>query len=158
MAAPALVGALHGQCLRILSDHFGMHFNGLGVAARVAAKQGLIPPSMRKKLEHVDFTFAIERHIAEASVRDLVSLLQTLLAANQQGNERVGLRSPPSGLVQEDNVEMPVSSELPRPEVARGVSFGSTLGRAYAVAGDMVPTRRRRRSSPPSRRAPSSQA
>ena len=81
-AASQLVFQCHGRCLRTLSAQLGTHYNGLRQAATVAYKQGLLPAHLRTKLHRLDHSFALIRHITQASSDAFVNSIHSHLNAH----------------------------------------------------------------------------
>ena len=84
----ALLLGCHGAALRILSDRAGMHYQGLGVAARDARKKGFLSAKMCNRMIQVDIAMNLMRHITAASCRDtLAALVQEAGAEDENKNE-----------------------------------------------------------------------
>lgn len=66
MDSAALVASLHGRVLRALAQRTGLHFPGLRAAAAHLRRQNLIAPCYLKKLQRLDDSFAVTRHITSA--------------------------------------------------------------------------------------------
>ena len=71
--AEGLLMGLHGSALRMLSDASEIHFQGLGMAARMARKQGKISARMCKKLVDVATAYNLVRHVTRMSCKELLS-------------------------------------------------------------------------------------
>jgi len=61
--AATLLMELHGDLLRALASHHGMHFQGLQQAARHARRFDLIGNGLAKKLIQLDVAFNMLRHV-----------------------------------------------------------------------------------------------
>ena len=82
MASLSLLGIIaetHGAALRALCEKADYDGNGLSQVARVARRRHLISPAMAKKLERLDATFAISRHLTVQRSRSFLGQLQAEL-------------------------------------------------------------------------------
>ena len=66
-SAESLVLCLHGQLLRTISEHTGKHFQGLSQASRRLRSIGWISLAVSKKLDMLDHSFNLIRHITGSS-------------------------------------------------------------------------------------------
>ena len=74
-----LIAETHGAALRALCEKADYDGNGLSQVARVARRRHLISPAMAKKLERLDATFAISRHLTVQRSRSFLGQLQAEL-------------------------------------------------------------------------------
>mmetsp|Transcript_588 Transcript_588/g.1847 ORF Transcript_588/g.1847 Transcript_588/m.1847 type:complete len:379 (+) Transcript_588:55-1191(+) len=75
--AELLVAQLHGKLLRRVCHE--VHYQGLGVAARILCRQGKLPSALAKKLQVPDNAFAVLRHITLPSSEALYETVDTAL-------------------------------------------------------------------------------
>ena len=80
--AEGLLMGLHGSALRMLSDASEMHFQGLGMAARMARKQGKISTRMCRKLLDVATAYNLVRHVTRMSCKEMLSDIASELREN----------------------------------------------------------------------------
>ena len=76
-----MLAELHGRSLRRLCGLLQRDFEGLTVAARWAARQGLVSKGTCKRLERVDIAFGIVRHLTVPRVEAFWQGLEAELAA-----------------------------------------------------------------------------
>ena len=82
-----IIFELHGELLRSLAAGLGMHFAGLGIAARVARRRRVIDDRLCKKLRRVEDAFNVLRHITEPSAAALVEDLSAQLLGRYEKND-----------------------------------------------------------------------
>ena len=84
--AAALVTEAYGQSLRLLAAHHGVHYQGLAAAAR---KVPGLSPSLRRRLQRLDTTYQIVRHITEPYISQMMTELEACLVVKVAAEEPV---------------------------------------------------------------------
>ena len=84
--ACSLVFELHGDLVRCISTSCGLHFEGLGAAARHLGRQKLIDQHLKRKMLAIETAYNIVRHVTPVSASLHKQRLDSVLRS-QKGDE-----------------------------------------------------------------------
>ena len=86
--ACSLVFELHGDLVRCISSSCGLHFEGLGAAARHLGRLKLIDQHLKRKMLAIETAFNIVRHITSVSASELKVTLDSVLRSQQSDEKK----------------------------------------------------------------------
>ena len=85
-SAETLLFELSGRILRELSDHAGMHFQGISQGARFLKNSGRLSSRTASRLIKIDHAHHLMRHITKASVDNTFDLLVSEITSGMTGD------------------------------------------------------------------------